>query len=102
MATSKIGAMHGDAGALGVMGTPNVAMRIHFYKWHEYIDDLIQEYKNTLPAYGDAELGFPGVNITAAHVQSERVSGGIPLFTFMDLLHSGCRASSSLSSGGVF
>jgi len=82
---AKIGAMHGDNGALGVMGTPNVAMRDPlFYKWHKYIDDLIQEYKNTLPAYGDAELGFPGVNITAAHVQSERVSGGNSLFTFMD------------------
>ena len=28
--------MHGDNGALGVMGTPNVAMRDPlFYKWHK-------------------------------------------------------------------
>lgn len=81
----QIARMHGEDGTLGVMGNPNVAMRDPlFYRWHKYIDDIIQEYKNMLPAYGDLELGFQGVEITAAHVQSEIGSSANSLFTFME------------------
>jgi hypothetical protein len=87
----QVGMMHvemmGNEGTtgLGVMGNPNGAVRDPlFFRWHKLIDDIHQEYKNTLPAYGDQELDFPGVEITAAHVQSERGQVANNLYTFMD------------------
>jgi len=81
----NIGRMHGIDDSLGVMGIPNSAVRDPtFFRWHKYIDDLSQQYKNRLPPYDDEDLDFPGVTITAAHVQSERVSGADSLYTYMD------------------
>jgi len=80
----KIGEMHRGPD-LGVMGNPNGAVRDPlFFNWHKHIDDLHQIYKNMLPAYGDEDLSFPGVNITAAHVQSSRGDDPNRLFTFME------------------
>jgi len=87
----QVGLMHvasmGNEGntGLGVMGQPNGAVRDPlFFRWHKLIDDIHQEYKNGLPAYGDQELDFAGVEITAAHVQSERGAGSNNLYTYMD------------------
>jgi len=87
----QIGLMHqatmGDEGTtgLGVMGNPNGAVRDPlFFRWHKLIDDVHQEYKNMLPEYGDQELNFPGVEVTEAHVQSERGEGANNLYTYMD------------------
>jgi len=80
-----IGRMHGIDDDLGVMGQPNGAVRDPlFFRWHKYIDDLFMLYKNSLPAYGDEELNFAGVEITDAHVQSERGEGFNNLYTYMD------------------
>eukprot|EP00088_Acartia_fossae_P045480 TRINITY_DN489_c0_g2_i1.p1 TRINITY_DN489_c0_g2~~TRINITY_DN489_c0_g2_i1.p1 ORF type:complete len:894 (-),score=28.05 TRINITY_DN489_c0_g2_i1:51-2426(-) len=87
----QIGLMHQatmgdqDTTGLGVMGNPNGAVRDPlFFRWHKVIDDIHQEYKNILPAYGDEELDFPGVQIISASVESERGNGANNLYTYMD------------------
>eukprot|EP00088_Acartia_fossae_P045477 TRINITY_DN489_c0_g1_i3.p1 TRINITY_DN489_c0_g1~~TRINITY_DN489_c0_g1_i3.p1 ORF type:complete len:1136 (-),score=158.66 TRINITY_DN489_c0_g1_i3:71-3478(-) len=87
----QIGQMHQatmrgmDTTPLGVMGNPNGAVRDPlFFRWHKVIDDIHQEYKNTLQPYGDEELDFPGVTITEAHVQSEGGHTANTLYTYMD------------------
>lgn len=80
----RIGQMHEGEG-LGVMAEPNTAVRDPlFFNWHKHIDDVHMYYKNGLPAYGDEELSFPGVNITAVHVESSRAEKQNELYTFME------------------
>ncbi|KAK7874024.1 hypothetical protein R5R35_013428 [Gryllus longicercus] len=55
---------------------PATAMRDPvFYLMHAYIDDIFREYKNTLQPYSEAQLGLPGVALTAMSVQTSTVPG---------------------------
>lgn len=63
----------------GVMGDSATAMRDPvFYRWHGFVDDIFQEYKQTLPAYTEPQLNFQGVSVTGVSV----VSQGAPANTF--------------------
>ncbi|XP_043275478.1 phenoloxidase 1-like [Venturia canescens] len=66
----------------GAMGNVTTAMRDpFFYRWHTLIDDIFYEYKNTLPEYTDAELSFPGIEITAVGLTTPDASANT-LLTF--------------------
>ncbi|XP_050296602.1 phenoloxidase 1-like [Anthonomus grandis grandis] len=61
---------HRHLESFGVMGDTATAMRDPiFYRWHSYIDDIFQRFKNTLPRYTEAQLNNPGVTITDIKVQ---------------------------------
>ncbi|KZC12758.1 PREDICTED: phenoloxidase 2-like [Dufourea novaeangliae] len=48
----------------GIMGDTATDMRDPiFYRWHAFVDDVFQEYKNTLPEYTVQQLDYPGVEI---------------------------------------
>ncbi|XP_076677764.1 phenoloxidase 1-like [Andrena cerasifolii] len=48
----------------GIMGDSATAMRDPiFYRWHAFVDDVFQEYKNTLPQYNLQQLNFPGIEM---------------------------------------
>ncbi|XP_015437253.1 PREDICTED: phenoloxidase 2-like [Dufourea novaeangliae] len=48
----------------GIMGDTATAMRDPiFYRWHAFVDDVFQEYKNSLPEYTVQQLDYPGVEI---------------------------------------
>ncbi|XP_076237383.1 phenoloxidase subunit A3 isoform X2 [Calliopsis andreniformis] len=50
----------------GIMGDSATAMRDPvFYRWHAFVDDVFQEYKQTLPEYTESQLDFPGVEISS-------------------------------------
>uniref|UniRef100_A0A182IMY0 Tyrosinase copper-binding domain-containing protein n=1 Tax=Anopheles atroparvus TaxID=41427 RepID=A0A182IMY0_ANOAO len=54
----------------GVMNDVTTAMRDPtFYRFHAHVDDVFDQHKQKLPAYGVPELAFPGVTIEAASVQ---------------------------------
>ncbi|XP_049851220.1 phenoloxidase 1-like isoform X2 [Schistocerca gregaria] len=56
----------------GVMGGIATSVRDPiFYRWHKYIDDIFQEYKNLLPRYTEQQLDFPGITVTSVEVVSE-------------------------------
>nr|WJJ70399.1 venom protein U-MPTX.15-39 [Megalopyge opercularis] len=56
----------------GVMGDSTTAMRDPvFYRWHAYIDDIFETYKQKLQPYGSAVLDFPGIRAASVRVQSQ-------------------------------
>lgn len=58
------------------MGDPATAMRDPaFYRWHAFVDNAFQVYKESLPPYSAQQLTYPGVEIAGFQVQSE---GGQP------------------------
>lgn len=60
---------------MAVMGDTATAVRDPvFYRWHKYIDDIFQEYKNVLPRYTVQQLDFPGVTVSSVEVVSENAS----------------------------
>ncbi|XP_038212997.1 phenoloxidase subunit 1-like isoform X2 [Zerene cesonia] len=69
---------HRNLEQFGVMGDSATAMRDPvFYRWHAYVDDLFQLYKNKLPPYTTDKLDFPGVRVASVSVES---SGGPNVF----------------------
>lgn len=55
----------------GIMGENTTAMRDPvFYRWHENINDIFMEYKNTLPPYSEDQLGFDKVRIKNVEVSA--------------------------------
>lgn len=49
----------------GVMGDVTTAMRDPiFYRWHSFIDSVLNKHKSLLPPYNNAELNFNGINVT--------------------------------------
>uniref|UniRef100_A0A1W7RAG7 Hemocyanin subunit 2 n=1 Tax=Hadrurus spadix TaxID=141984 RepID=A0A1W7RAG7_9SCOR len=53
----------------GVMSDTGTSLRDPiFYRWHRFIDNIFQEYKQTLPSYTKDELGFPGVAVVNVKV----------------------------------
>ncbi|EDW01982.1 phenoloxidase 2 [Drosophila grimshawi] len=49
----------------GVMGDVTTAMRDPiFYRWHGFIDTIFNKHKTLLPPYNNAQLEFPGINVT--------------------------------------
>ncbi|CAM1332236.1 PPO3 (predicted) [Pycnogonum litorale] len=48
----------------GVMCDTATALRDPiFYRWHKWMDDMFQAYKNTLPEYNKTQLAFPKVAV---------------------------------------
>ncbi|XP_063707043.1 phenoloxidase 2-like [Culicoides brevitarsis] len=67
---------HKHLESFGVMGDTATAMRDPvFYRWHAFVDDMFQEYKEQLPAYTTEQLTFPGIEVSAIQVTSQ---GGKP------------------------
>ncbi|XP_072934080.1 phenoloxidase subunit 1-like [Epargyreus clarus] len=57
----------------GVIGDSGTAMRDPvFYRWHAFVDDLFQEYKNKLPPYTNDKLVFPGVQVSSITLEAPR------------------------------
>lgn len=57
---------------LGVMSDTATAMRDPvFYRWHKYIDDVFQEYKQTQPPYTADELSLLSVEVLSVEVESQ-------------------------------
>lgn len=55
----------------GVMGDVTTAMRDPiFYRWHAFIDQIFQKYKNTLQPYNaNTQLNFDGVTVQSVSCQ---------------------------------
>uniref|UniRef100_A0A336MA48 CSON014281 protein n=1 Tax=Culicoides sonorensis TaxID=179676 RepID=A0A336MA48_CULSO len=61
---------HKHLESFSLINEPATAMRDPmFYKWHAFIDDLFQEYKEQLQAYTQEQLTFPNIEVTAIEVQ---------------------------------
>lgn len=76
------------------MGDPAVAMRDPvFYRWHQEMSFIFQEYKSTLAPYTVEELTFPGVEVTGVKVQ---VTGGR-----LNYFYSRLKESNLDLSGGI-
>lgn len=62
---------HRHLESFGVIGDNATAMRDPiFYRWHSYIDDIFQKYKETLPQYTVNQLDFAGVTVDDIKIQS--------------------------------
>ncbi|XP_049822106.1 phenoloxidase 1-like [Aethina tumida] len=62
---------HRHLESFGVMGDSATAMRDPvFYRWHAYLDDLFQQFKNTLPTYTTDQLDFPGITCDSIEIQT--------------------------------
>ncbi|KAJ8921108.1 hypothetical protein NQ315_015906 [Exocentrus adspersus] len=56
----------------GVMGDVATAMRDPiFYRWHAFIDSILQKFKATLPRYTEAQLNYPGIEVTGVEISTE-------------------------------
>ncbi|XP_076646002.1 phenoloxidase 1-like [Halictus rubicundus] len=56
-----------------IMGDSATAMRDPiFYRWHAFVDDVFQEYKNTLPEYTVQQLDYPCVEIDDLRVTTNQ------------------------------
>uniref|UniRef100_A0A1B0DRK7 Tyrosinase copper-binding domain-containing protein n=1 Tax=Phlebotomus papatasi TaxID=29031 RepID=A0A1B0DRK7_PHLPP len=55
----------------GVMGDVTTAMRDPiFYRWHSFIDQIFQKYKNILPAYNtNTQLAYDGITVQSIMCQ---------------------------------
>lgn len=64
----------GEYGGLrGVMAFSSTAMRDPiFYRWHRLIDDIFNEYKETLTPYSKPELEWSDVEVTAISVLGDK------------------------------
>lgn len=63
---------HRNLESYGVMGEPTTACRDPvFYRWHAFVDDILQTHKELLPQYTAAQLNFPGVQVASVSVQPE-------------------------------
>lgn len=61
---------HKHLESFSLINEPATAMRDPmFYRWHAFIDDMFQEYKEQLPAYTSNQLTWPNVLVTAVEVQ---------------------------------
>ncbi|CAH0557366.1 unnamed protein product [Brassicogethes aeneus] len=57
--------------SFGVIGDSATAMRDPiFYRWHAYIDDIFQQFKNTLPSYEENQLNYPGVTVSDIELET--------------------------------
>lgn len=58
--------------SLGVIGDPAVDLRDPvFFRLHEFVDDVFQEHKQTLPPYSNPQLNYQGISITGVEVDVE-------------------------------
>ncbi|NP_001301064.1 hemocyanin AA6 chain-like [Limulus polyphemus] len=56
----------------GVMSDTSTSLRDPiFYRWHRTLDNLFQEYKESLSPYTKEELSFPGVEVLSATVKAK-------------------------------
>ncbi|XP_063705143.1 phenoloxidase 2-like [Culicoides brevitarsis] len=56
--------------SFGLINEPATAMRDPmFYRWHAFIDDIFQTYKEQLPPYTAEQLTWQNINVTAVEVQ---------------------------------
>lgn len=54
----------------GLINEPATAMRDPmFYRWHAFIDDIFQNYKEQLPAYTQQQLTWPDIVVSEIEVQ---------------------------------
>ncbi|CAG9576271.1 unnamed protein product [Danaus chrysippus] len=62
---------HRNLEQFGVMGDSATAMRDPvFYRWHAYIDDIFQLYKNKLTPYSNDKFDFPGIRVQSVGISS--------------------------------
>jgi len=45
-----------------------------FFRLHKYMDNIFKEHKDTLPAYTEEDLAFPGVHLTGVDIEGEFVT----------------------------
>lgn len=63
---------HRHLESFGVIGDNTTSMRDPvFYRWHVYVDDIFQTFKEQLPAYTAPSLNFEGISVIGLQVQSE-------------------------------
>jgi hypothetical protein len=63
---------HRHLESFGVMGDSATAMRDPiFYRWHQALDDMFNEYKIRLPPYTLQQLSYPGITVASVGVQLE-------------------------------
>nr|CAZ66719.1 hemocyanin subunit 5b [Pandinus imperator] len=75
----------------GVMSDTATSLRDPiFYRWHRFIDDMIQEYKENLPVYDKRQLGFTGVEVKSINVKGAAPNVVNTFFTedVLDVSHS--------------
>ncbi|XP_030032401.1 phenoloxidase subunit 1 isoform X2 [Manduca sexta] len=57
----------------GVMGDSATAMRDpFFYRWHRFVDDVFNIYKEKLTPYSNERLDFPGVRVSSVGIEGAR------------------------------
>ncbi|XP_076671843.1 phenoloxidase 1-like [Andrena cerasifolii] len=65
----------------GIMGDTATDMRDPmFYRWHAFVDDVFQKYKNTLPQYNLQQLDFPGIEMEDIRVTTNNQRGVLNTF----------------------
>ncbi|XP_076265515.1 phenoloxidase 1-like [Rhynchophorus ferrugineus] len=63
---------HRHLESFAVIGDSATAMRDPiFYRWHAYIDDMFQEFKQALPRYTEAQLDNPGVTVKDIQIETQ-------------------------------
>lgn len=61
---------HRHLESFSVMGDSATAMRDPiFYRWHQAIDDMFNEYKIRLPPYTVQQLSYPGITVASIGLQ---------------------------------
>nr|CCA94923.1 hemocyanin subunit b [Mastigoproctus giganteus] len=66
----------------GVMSDTATSLRDPiFYRWHRFIDDMLLEYKKSLPHYTKHQLGFTGVEIKSTCIRAKKTDEITTFFT---------------------
>ncbi|XP_076338209.1 hemocyanin B chain-like isoform X2 [Tachypleus tridentatus] len=74
----------------GVMSDTATSLRDPiFYRWHRFIDNMFQDYKETLPHYNHSDLEFPGIEITKVLVKAKHINNidTFKSYSLLDLSH---------------
>lgn len=71
----------------GVMSDTATSLRDPiFYRWHRFIDNIFQQYKNRLPPYNKSQLGFTGMEVRNVSLDTEHVDPHVVHTTFTNSL----------------
>ncbi|GLH01682.1 Phenoloxidase subunit 1 [Gryllus bimaculatus] len=74
---------HRHLETFSVVAEPTTAMRDPlFYRLHSFVDDVFHEHKRTLPPYTVQQLGFDGIRVASAQVQTQGLGRANELNTF--------------------
>ncbi|KAG5668816.1 hypothetical protein PVAND_016739 [Polypedilum vanderplanki] len=69
---------HRHLESFSVIGESSVAMRDPvFYRLHQYVDDIFQQFMEKLTPYTAQQLTYPGITITGLQIQTENVKTNV-------------------------